>query len=100
MNFNIFKRKEKRTVQNDLVDVEKLEKIFGCDFRFSKQFSSKPALSLSAFYSGVEIISNAIAQMPIEVKSVSTKSKLEQLSLNRIFKKNMKSNRRNYGFCF
>jgi hypothetical protein len=36
MNWNIFKRKEKRTVQNDLVDVEKLERIFGCDFRFSK----------------------------------------------------------------
>lgn len=88
MNWNIFKRKEKRTVQNDLVDVEKLERIFGCDFRFSKQFSSKPALALSAFYAGVEIISNALAQMPIEVKSVSTKSKLEQLSLNRIFKKN------------
>ena len=78
MNFNIFKRKEKRTVQNDLVDIEKLERIFGTDFKFSKQFSKKPALSLSAFYS----------QMPIEVKSVSTNTKLEQLALNRIFKKN------------
>ena len=88
MNWNIFKRKEQRNVQNDAVDLEKLERIFGTEFSFKRPFSSKSAMSLSVVYSCVELISNAIAQMDISVKSVTTKGKLEQIQLNRIFKKN------------
>lgn len=88
MNWNIFKRKEQRNVQNDAVDIEKLERIFGTEFSFKRPFSSKSAMSLSVVYSCVELISNAIAQMDISVKSVTTKGKLEQIQLNRIFKKN------------
>ena len=88
MNWNIFKRKEKRNVVNDAIDVEKLERIFGTEFSFKRAFSPKSAMSLSAFFAGVELISNALAQMEITVKSVSTKGKLEQIQLNRIFKKN------------
>lgn len=84
----LFKKKEQRNVVNDAVDLEKLERIFGTDFRFARSFSSKSAMSLSVVYSCVELISNALAQMEIQVKSVSTKGKLEQIQLNRIFKKN------------
>ena len=88
MNWNIFKRKEKRTVQNDAIDIEKLQQIFGCDFKFSPSFSNKPAMCISAFYACVELISNGIAQMDISVKSTFTKRNTEQTYLNRIFKKN------------
>lgn len=79
MNFNIFKRKEKRTVQNDAVDIEKLERIFGTEFSLKRAYSSKSAMNLSAFYGCVELISNSIAQMDINVKSVNTKERLEQI---------------------
>lgn len=88
MKFNIFKKKEQRNVQNDAVNIEKLEKLFGCDFSFRAPFTSNSAMNLSVFYACVELISNSIAQMDINVKSVSTKDKLEQIQLNRIFKKN------------
>jgi len=61
MNWNIFKRKEKRNVVNDAIDVEKLERIFGTEFSFKRAFSPKSAMSLSAFFAGVELISNALA---------------------------------------
>ena len=88
MNWNIFKRKEQRNVQNDAVDLDKLHQILGCDFRFGNAFKQKSAMNLSSFYACVELISNGIAQMDINVKSVSTKNKLEQIQLNRIFKQN------------
>lgn len=89
MNWNIFKRKEKRTevVQQTPVN-EDILRILGTEFSFRKGFSAKSALAISSVFACVELISNAIATMDISVKSLTTKGKFEQIQLNRIFKKN------------
>ena len=86
MSWNLFKKKEERKF--DQLDEDKIMQIFGSEFSFKRAFSNKSAMSLSCVYACVELISNALAQMDISVKSVSTKGKLEQIQLNRIFKKN------------
>lgn len=82
-----FKNKEKRHHMHDDI-AEQLGVVLGGEFKIGKRFTSKSALSISAVFACVEMISNAIAMMPISVKSVSTKGKLEQIQLNRIFKHN------------
>lgn len=83
--FSFGKSKEQR----HRVDVgEQLGVVYGGDLKFGRRFSKGSALSISAVFACVEMISNALAMMPIAVKSSTTKGKLEQLQLNRVFKHN------------
>ena len=60
----------------------------GGEFLISKRPGKRGALSISTVFACVELISNSIAMMDINVKSKETKARLTQIALEKIFQKN------------
>lgn len=90
----IFSRK-KEVVQEmvpQLTDEEKRSNDFACcnvgEFRLTKTPGKRGALSISTVFACVELISNSIAMMDINVKSKETKTRLTQIALQKVFEKN------------
>lgn len=90
----IFSRK-KEVVQEmvpQLTDEEKRSNDFACcnggEFRLTKTPGKRGALSISTVFACVELISNSIAMMDINVKSKETKTRLTQIALQKVFQKN------------
>lgn len=91
---SIFSRK-KEVVQEivpQLTDEEKRSNDFACcsggEFRLTKTPGKRGALSISTVFACVELISNGIAMMDINVKSKETKTRLTQIALQKIFQNN------------
>lgn len=90
----IFSRK-KEVVQEmvpQLTDEERRSNDFACcyggEFRLTKTPGKRGALSISTVFACVELISNSIAMMDINVKSKETKTRLTQIALQKIFQNN------------
>lgn len=91
---SIFSRK-KEVVQEmvpQLTDEERRSNDFACcyggEFRLTKTPGKRGALSISTVFACVELISNSIAMMDINVKSKETKTRLTQIALQKVFEKN------------
>ncbi|MBQ5689768.1 MAG: phage portal protein [Bacteroidales bacterium] len=87
---SIFSRKKEVIPQ--ISEEEKRANDFACcsggEFRISKVPGKRGALSISTVFACVELISNSIAMMDINVKSKETKTRLTQIALQKVFEKN------------
>ena len=84
----IFKRSKEQPVQ---VEERALENDLACqggEFRISRPYKQRGALSLSSVFACCELISNSIASMDISVKNKKTRHKIDLYRLNNIFYKN------------
>ena len=91
---SIFSRKKEivQEIAPVITDEERRANDFACcsggEFRISKVPGKRGALSISTVFACVELISNSIAMMDINVKSKETKTRLTQVALQKVFQKN------------
>ncbi len=90
---SIFSRKKEieQAVIPELTDEQKRGLDFACcggEFVISKRPGKRGALSISTVFACVEMISNSIAMMDINVKSKTTRSGISMIPLKNLFYKN------------
>ena len=90
---SIFSRKKEivQEIAPVITDEERRANDFACsggEYVISKRPGKRGALSISTVFACVELISNSIAMMDINVKSKETKTRLTQVALQKVFQKN------------